>query len=1236
MKISKRTIFVLGLVIFMFFSQAGISLAQPADIQGHWAEKQIIKWVDKGLVKGYQNGMFKSDANITRAEFMALVNRAFGFTGGTKSNFSDVEQKDWFAADVARAAAAGYISGYKDGTVRPNNNISRQEAAIILARILKLDTSAGKSAADKFKDAKDIPSWSEEDVDAVVDRGLMNGYPDHTFKPEGYITRAEVVVILDRAISISPKTTSYDRPGTYGPQSGMNVVEGNVNISAAGVNLANTKITGDLVLTENIGKGTVTLKNVTVQGSTIVHGGGPNSVVMVNFNGKTVEVDVPDSFNVRLVASGNTSIDNVVMKSGGKLEESGLTGSGFATVTVSKDAQVVLVGDFDTVNVETGNAIVNMESGKITNLNIAKNAAGTGINLSSGSNIGTLAVNAAATIKGQGRITTANINANGVSIQQNPANTNVSSGFTANIAGRQQTGNTSGNGSSGSSGGGGGGGIYSTATTPGTLTVTPVSADNGTTGNLMLVYTLGEDFNQGSVEFTLPAEILAAAGDLVDIFRGQSTEEIQTNVGEEGRKVYATGITANAGDTVVLTLAGKTIPAAGSYVFIASADADGEAAYKTATAGTGSESVTFEATSVSTIPGKLEIDPVSANNGEVKNITLTYNLGENFTHGSVEFELPEGIKAIENSDTVTMPGLQTVPLVNYEGNESADAVILYEGTCVSVTGVYAAAGEKVVLHLNAKTIPATGDYTFKSTSDADGANGLAGANKSGTGGTAAETVTFISNPTAPGQLSVSPADADTGTTQTITLAYSLGEDFNIGSVEFRLPVDITAVADQDTITINGPVEAGLESEQIGNGGRNVYITGITASQGDIVKLTLTGKKIPAPGLYTFNVIADADGEAANKAATLGTGSETANFMVTEPTVAGTLSIDPMSADTGTTQTFKLTYALGENFTEGRLEFSLPAGIPVDEKDMVALPGESNIQIGVVDQVYKVYVTGITAEANRTVILTLFNKKVPVPGSYTFSVIADADGEATFKSETTGTGSEAESFSSNSVGTETGTQEGLIRNFVQAINDKDANKAKNLLSQDVCYVEKYSDGSQIEIDTSDGIKNYIDKIIYNETKLTIDNIQQLDTTTLVVYGTGSSYVTETVGITDGIRYTMKYTSKEGKISYLEFQQNSEDEKLLYEKTEGIIGVYLEDDNGTLKIKDCEPGLPAEKAGLLKGDIIEAVDGIKITDMKYGVKEAICRISGVVGTKVKLTVNRDGTIFDKEIERVEYSY
>ena len=75
---------------------------------------------------------------------------------------------------------------------------------------------------------------------------------------------------------------------------------------------------------------------------------------------------------------------------------------------------------------------------------------------------------------------------------------------------------------------------------------------------------------------------------------------------------------------------------------------------------------------------------------------------------------------------------------------------------------------------------------------------------------------------------------------------------------------------------------------------------------------------------------------------------------------------------------------------------------------------------------------------------------------------------------------------------------------------------------------------------------------------------------------------------------------------------------------------------LKIKDCEPGLPAEKAGLLKGDIIEAVDGIKITDMKYGVKEAICRISGVVGTKVKLTVNRDGTIFDKEIERVEYSY
>lgn len=80
----------------MFLSLTGLAFAQPSDIKGHWAEKQINDWVNKDLAKGYPGGTFKPDNSITRAEFITLVNRAFGFTEKAQVSFSDVSSKDWF------------------------------------------------------------------------------------------------------------------------------------------------------------------------------------------------------------------------------------------------------------------------------------------------------------------------------------------------------------------------------------------------------------------------------------------------------------------------------------------------------------------------------------------------------------------------------------------------------------------------------------------------------------------------------------------------------------------------------------------------------------------------------------------------------------------------------------------------------------------------------------------------------------------------------------------------------------------------------------------------------------------------------------------------------------------------------------------------------------------------------------------------------------------------------------
>src|SRR5690606_23605379 len=99
---------------------------------------------------------------------------------------------------VSKAKAAGYISGYPDGTMKPNNPISRQEAAIVIMRIKGLEENAQK--ASSFADYNKIPEWSKGAIGAVLAANIFEGYPDGTFKGENPIKRAEAVVALGKAM----------------------------------------------------------------------------------------------------------------------------------------------------------------------------------------------------------------------------------------------------------------------------------------------------------------------------------------------------------------------------------------------------------------------------------------------------------------------------------------------------------------------------------------------------------------------------------------------------------------------------------------------------------------------------------------------------------------------------------------------------------------------------------------------------------------------------------------------------------------------------------------------------------------------------------------------------------------------------------------------------------------------------------------------------------------------------
>ncbi|QGU00318.1 hypothetical protein SYNTR_1724 [Candidatus Syntrophocurvum alkaliphilum] len=351
------------------------------DIKNHWAKDTIQEMVDGGIVRGYPDGTFKPNNSITRAEFMTLTNRVFNFTEEGEIQFGDVPEDTWFTEAIKIAYAAGYIGGYPDGTIKPNNTISRQEAAIIITKIKQMKKNT--NYIDIFNDAKDIPSWSKGSVGAVAEAGFMGGYPDGSFKPIEPITRAEALVLLDRVLKEAIWT--INKAGTYGPEEGNKKFDGDVYIKADQVILQNVTITGDLTIAEEVGEGEVTLNNVTVEGDSYIRGGGSDSIYI----------------------NGGDFRNIIIQKAAGKLRIVMIHDRG-ASVTVAeeaKDTEIIFQGTFDNINVNTGNVKLTMqEETQVNKLQIDDKAEEVKVNTSKETVIDLLDVNTTTNVNNEGRI----------------------------------------------------------------------------------------------------------------------------------------------------------------------------------------------------------------------------------------------------------------------------------------------------------------------------------------------------------------------------------------------------------------------------------------------------------------------------------------------------------------------------------------------------------------------------------------------------------------------------------------------------------------------------------------------------------------------------------------------------------------------------------------------------------------------------------------------------------------
>ncbi|WP_422448697.1 S-layer homology domain-containing protein [Thermoanaerobacterium sp. DL9XJH110] len=178
-----------------------------SDIQGHWASEKIVKWATRGIISGFEDGTFRPNNNITRAEFAKILNGVFGFQNKSDQQFADVSSNAWYADELLKAREAGYFKGSTGNMALPNERLTRQDAATMLARVFNLKES---NSAENFKDAVDISGYAKGAVGALVQAGAINGLPDGTFKPKNPITRAETIKIIDELVK-----GYYNSPGTF-------------------------------------------------------------------------------------------------------------------------------------------------------------------------------------------------------------------------------------------------------------------------------------------------------------------------------------------------------------------------------------------------------------------------------------------------------------------------------------------------------------------------------------------------------------------------------------------------------------------------------------------------------------------------------------------------------------------------------------------------------------------------------------------------------------------------------------------------------------------------------------------------------------------------------------------------------------------------------------------------------------------------------------------------------------
>ena len=253
------------------FTASAANLAGFSDFPTGWSYAAMTDAVNNGLLTGYGDGTIRPQERLTRAQMAAIINRAFGaeIKADIAGKYSDVNPGDWFYDDIAKAVNMKTFAGDDSGNMRPNEPITREDAMVVISRALVV-SSMGTELLYNYTDRDTVDGYAEAAVCAFLDRHYVQGYGDGTIRGRNYITREEFAQIMDNIFA------AYVRVGgeiTVGNSEGEVIITGD-NIGAGNtVRISSSYINGDLIIGDGLSTADIIIENVDVKGRILLRGG---------------------------------------------------------------------------------------------------------------------------------------------------------------------------------------------------------------------------------------------------------------------------------------------------------------------------------------------------------------------------------------------------------------------------------------------------------------------------------------------------------------------------------------------------------------------------------------------------------------------------------------------------------------------------------------------------------------------------------------------------------------------------------------------------------------------------------------------------------------------------------------------------------------------------------------------------------------------------------------------------